>query len=298
MPGDRLNALLDQFRRSPGGLVVSGVAVMGNDRVYRITRVAQLFRGQICLWYFDDVTSQELLAEHERHVRGMSQISRLAGGMAHEFNNLLTAILGNLELLYDEAIANRNEQHVSQIESAMRASGRGVQLIQQLRRFSYRQIPVLKHQDVRPTLVNAATQLRAIGGPDSVRLQFNSDGPLMACVCCSQLEEALMKLGRQPVVNGTPTSEPLCLEARMSADSCRLEILITGNVSVNGALGQGSFEPFGDAADGKTEGTLEAALAYRLIEEMNGTLTAEAAPGGTHRLRLTFPAISSAYSRP
>jgi CheY-like chemotaxis protein/nitrogen-specific signal transduction histidine kinase len=93
------------------------------------------FKDDACLLIvFLDVTEQKRMEDQIRHTQKMDVIGQLAGGVAHDFNNMLTAIMGSAELL---------GLHVTNDPGAMKlliniqhAAGRSAELTGQLLAFS------------------------------------------------------------------------------------------------------------------------------------------------------------------
>ena len=71
-----------------------------------------------------DITEKKAIQEQLMHSQKMESIGQLAGGIAHNFNNLLTAILGYAELLKEYSdLDNDSKQKVNSIESSARKAG-------------------------------------------------------------------------------------------------------------------------------------------------------------------------------
>jgi len=83
-----------------------------------------------------DITERKRLEEQLRHAHKLEAVGQLAGGVAHEFNNLLTAIIGNLDLALGQ-IPPESDQHPT-LTVALQAARRAAMLTQQLLAFSHR----------------------------------------------------------------------------------------------------------------------------------------------------------------
>ncbi|MEW6234575.1 MAG: ATP-binding protein [Candidatus Omnitrophota bacterium] len=75
---------------------------------------------------------QQFIEQHIQYSQRLEAISRLAGGAAHEFNNLLTGVIGNLTM-----IQNRNHQDITKyVENSLKAANRASELVKELLYFS------------------------------------------------------------------------------------------------------------------------------------------------------------------
>ena len=81
-----------------------------------------------------DISERKKTEEHLQQTQKMEALGNLTGGVAHEFNNLLMAILGNLELIDDEVTGN--ESVAKKLSVAMESTLRGKSLTQQLLAYS------------------------------------------------------------------------------------------------------------------------------------------------------------------
>ena len=84
-----------------------------------------------------DITEHKRIEEHLRQSQRLKAVGQLTGGIAHEFNNLLQTILGNLDLLADRLYGQRDATEI--LERVIRAGTRGAELTHQLLAFSRKQ---------------------------------------------------------------------------------------------------------------------------------------------------------------
>lgn len=95
------------------------------------------FQHEKCmLVVFLDVTDQKRMEDRIRQTQKMNIIGQLAGGVAHDYNNMLTAILGSAELM--ESQVRSNDAAVKLLANIKQAAGRSADLTAQLLVFSHK----------------------------------------------------------------------------------------------------------------------------------------------------------------
>jgi CheY-like chemotaxis protein len=100
----------------------------------------------------------------------MEAIGTLSGGVAHEFNNMLGIILGNVELAMDD-IPQNNPAHEF-LSEIRKASLRGTEIVQQLLRFSRQKDQPLKPLDLVPLIKESLGFLR-VSLPSAIEFEVN-----------------------------------------------------------------------------------------------------------------------------
>lgn len=108
--------------------------------------------------FITDITERKRLEEQLRHAQKLEAIGQLAGGVAHEFNNMLTAIIGNLDLAIGQILPD-SDQH-STLTGALQAARRAAMLTQQLLTFSHRSPMDSQPQDLGTIATEVVNLLR------------------------------------------------------------------------------------------------------------------------------------------
>lgn len=127
-----------------------------------------------------------------QHAQRMESVGRLAGGLAHDFNNMLGVILGQLEL----AQADLPEDHPvrANLEDIEKAAQRSKELTSQLLAFARRQAIVPRVLDLNDVVAGTLTILQRMIGED-VRLAWRPEGKLWPVkMDASQLDQILTNL--------------------------------------------------------------------------------------------------------
>jgi PAS domain S-box-containing protein len=109
-----------------------------------------------------DITERKRLEERLRQSQKMQAIGQLAGGVAHEFNNLLMAILGCTELLEEKLQDDKSQRRYA--ETIKNAALRGGRLAHQLVSYSRKRPLFPKAVDLNELVLGMATMLRPILG--------------------------------------------------------------------------------------------------------------------------------------
>jgi PAS domain S-box-containing protein len=148
-------------------------------------------RSPLVLSLFRNVTAQRRLEEQFRQSQKMEAIGQLAGGVAHDFNNILTVIHGHASLLGMSKLDEAGARSASQITQA---AERAAALTRQLLAFSRRQIIQPRQLDLNKTVGNMSDMLGRLLGED-VSLQLNySQTPATVEADAGMMEQVLLNL--------------------------------------------------------------------------------------------------------
>jgi signal transduction histidine kinase len=127
-----------------------------------------------------------------RQAQKMEAIGQLTGGVAHDFNNILTVIAGTIEILGD-AVMDR--PHLAQIADLISsAAARGADLTKHLLTFCRRQRLQPRSTDVNALVVDAARLLRPTLGEDIEIESMLAHDLAPALIDPSQLSTAVLNL--------------------------------------------------------------------------------------------------------
>ncbi|MGD9310006.1 MAG: response regulator [Desulfosarcina sp.] len=138
-----------------------------------------------------DVTDQRNLEYQLQHVRRMDAIGNLAGGIAHNFNNLLMGIQGNVSILFQDKIAG--DPGYDELAGIERCIDSGANLTRQLLSFAKGGRYSLSMVDVNEIVVKSADMFARTRKEINVERHLEAE-PVMAEVDVAQIELALMDL--------------------------------------------------------------------------------------------------------
>jgi PAS domain S-box-containing protein len=297
-PGDgTVEDFWDRLLATPGGLAGEELEIRtaGPRRHVIISGRANIRPGQH-LVTVQDITEQRLLEERLRQGQKLESVGRLAGGVAHDFNNMLTAISGNAQLLLaggDLDVLGRGR--VAEIElAATRAAG----LTRQLLAFGRQQVLRPSVVDLNVVVDGIADVLTRLIGPE-IRFEldlFECATPVLADE--QQLHDVVISLtanAREAMPNGGV----LRLETAVAAiaENARTDVppgaYATLTVSDTGVgMTQSEvermFEPFyttkGDANTG-----LGLASAHGIVHQSGGYITVSSEEDHGTRFRIWLP---------
>lgn len=254
---------------------------------------------QHVLGYGLDITEQRRAEDQLRHAQKMEAIGRLAGGVAHDFNNLITVIGGFAETLEGSFDVEdpRNEAVLSIREAANRASS----LTRQLLSFSRRAPIELTTLDVHDVVVDTVHLLeRVIGEKIHVSLSLGAAKHHIRADA-GQFRQVLLNLvlnARDAMPHG---GELRIVTRKVSAQTLRamsvgtsrhgymeLEVSDTGVGMTSDTMAR-VFEPF-FTTKGPEKGTgLGLSTVYGIVSQLGGHVTVDSAVGRGSTFRVLLP---------
>ncbi|MFM1870974.1 MAG: hypothetical protein RL398_396 [Planctomycetota bacterium] len=239
---------------------------------------------------------QRQLEDQLRHAQKLDAIGKLAGGIAHDSNNLLTAIYGYAESLLrslPEGDARRADA-----EGVLQAAKRSSALIRQLLAFARRQPMQLSVIDLREVIGSLLPILRRLLGSS---IELTTPTGLHRCpveVDRVQMEQVLVNLavnGRDAMPGGgkleiacgiTGDEREVLLSVRDWGHGMREEVRLR------------AFEPFFTTKDPAKGTGLGLATVYGIVRQFGGTIQLDSAPGMGTTVRIRLPRADAAPSTP
>ena len=236
-----------------------------------------------------DVTEQRRWEEQLARSEKLSALGQLAMGMAHDFTNLLQAILGHTQLIAHDPSPERLQRGLSTIEQAVRD---GVETVGRIRRFARRDVDRrLELVDMRDVVRQAIEIVRprwsqsdVRGTRILVRQQLGSVPGIQARG--AELREALINLVLN-AVDAMPQGGSITLETRHEGDWALLSITDTGT-GIPPDVRRRIFEPFFTTKESGTG--LGLSIVSGIISSYGGTIDVDSEFGRGTTFTIRLPA--------
>ncbi len=257
----------------------------------------------------DRLHEQARLKEAEEALRQSQKLEamgQLTGGVSHDFNNLLTPIVGALDLLQRKNVGGEREQRL--IGGALQSAERARVLVQRLLAFARRQPLQPRAVDIGALVSGMADLVASTSGPQ-VKVVVDVANDLPAAVADpNQIEMAILNLAvnaRDAMTGGGM----LRISAEGEAVSAghrsqlrpgrylRLSVADTG-AGMDAATVARAIEPF-FSTKGVGRGTgLGLSMVHGLASQLGGALTIQSQPGLGTNVEVWLPATDEAASPP
>lgn len=247
----------------------------------------------------NDVTEKRKLEEQLVQAQKMEAVGRLAGGVAHDFNNMLGAIIGHTELALTQV--DRTDSLYNHLQEILKAAGRSADLTRQLLAFARKQTVAPKVLDLNETVEGMLKLLRRLIGEDihlvwhpgtaiwSIKMDPSQIDQILANLCVNArdaivgvgkitIETHNMSIDSTYVANHADTVPGSYVLLAVSDDGCGMDKKTIGKI----------FEPFFTTKDlGKGTG-LGLATVYGIVKQNNGFINvySEEEKGSTFKIYL------------
>ncbi len=247
-----------------------------------------------------DVTDHRNLREQYLQSQKLESIGRLAGGVAHDFNNILTVINGFAELIYGQMDASNPLRH--DMEQILLAGTRAAELTQQLLAFSRKQVVQPRTLNLNSVISGSEKMFRRLVGEDVELSTALSPDAGLVTVDPGQVNQVLMNLlvnSRDAMpVGGKLTIETSNVEVnnRQAAEHPEMlpgfYVLLTVRDNGKGmdeATKSRIFEPFFTTKQMGVGTGLGLATVYGIIRQSKGHILVDSELGQGTIFRIYFP---------
>ena len=253
-----------------------------------------------------DVTEAVELEERLRHAQKMEAVGRLAGGVAHDFNNILTTITGYADLLLTGL--GEEDPRAAEVREILAAARRATGLTRQLLTFSRKQVISPRRVSLNAVVENIHAMLRPLIGED-IQLVYELEKDLWPVLAdTGQIEQVILNLSvnaRDAMPAGGTLTFHTCNLHRAVAppglsasttDFVVLTVRDTG-IGMNEEVRSHLFEPFFTTKKPGAGTGLGLATVYGIVNMSHGNVEVSSEPSKGTEFRLYFPRVSGDVSR-
>jgi two-component system cell cycle sensor histidine kinase/response regulator CckA len=251
-----------------------------------------------------EITERKRLEEQLLQSQKMEAVGQLAGGVAHDFNNILTAIVGYTDLLAAELA--ENERQLEDLEEIRKAARRAAALTRQLLSFSRKQVLEPRIIDLNGVVMNLDKMLRSLIS-ENIELKTNlADNLAAARADPNQIEQVIMNLainardampdgGTVTIETGNATLDDAYAAQHVSVipgEYVMLAVSDTG-CGMDERTKSRIFEPFFTTKPAGRGTGLGLSTVYGIVKQTGGNIWLYTEPGKGTTFKIYLPAIAA-----
>jgi len=262
---------------------------------------------EIFMEWVRDITVQKKSEENQKKLQAqltqaqkMESVGRLAGGVAHDFNNMLGVILGYTELAVNHAPPDtRLGEYLKQIHSAAK---RSADITQQLLAFARKQTIAPKVLDLNETVAGMIKMLHRLIGEDidlvwrpaagvvPVKMDPSQIDQIMANLCVNA-RDAIAGVGRLTIETAPAVfDEAYCADRPEAVPGAYARLTVSDDgCGMDRETLDKLFEPFYTTKEVGTGTGLGLAMVYGIVKQNEGFIEVESAPGAGTTFHLFLP---------
>ncbi len=251
------------------------------------------------IWTFRDVTESKRLEAQFVQSQKLETVGKLAGGVAHEFNSIMTAIIGQSELLLGRLAPG--DPLARSAEEIYRAAERAATLTRQLLAYGRKQILRPELLDLNTILSNLAEGLHHLMG---ARIDLSIDpaaGLKKVKADAGQIEQVIMNMAMNSA-DAMPEGGIFTIQSAnvtLDEESGRLAEVEAGNWvmltvtdtggGMSGEVKARAFEPFFTTKSVGQGAGLGLSTSYGIVKQSGGHIICQSEPGRGTTLRIYLP---------
>lgn len=280
------------------------IKAIPSGRIFETRAIPVIEAGQVInvINVVRDITEQAKLEEQLRQAQKMQSVGTLAGGVAHDFNNILTSIIGNGHMALIKAGADAPVR--THIKQMLDDAGRASKLTDGLLAFSRKQLIAKSPVDIVALVRTAGKAITRVIGEDVQCATILPAAEIMVLADAVQLEQVLMNLAanaRDAIPHGGTFTIAVELARLGETFVGAYDGGPPGTYAVISATDTGTgmsdgtrrraFEPFYTTKEvGKGTG-LGLSIIHGIVKQHDGFIDLETSPGKGTTLRIYLPAF-------
>ena len=256
-----------------------------------------------------DLSARKRLEEQFRQAQKLEAVGRLAGGVAHDFNNILSVILSYAETIREDL--RKDDPLCAEIEQIHAAAVRARDLTRQLLAFTRQQVLAVRVLDLNQTVSAVEKMLHRLVGADIELVTLPANGLWSVKADPGQIEQVLMNLAvnaRDAMPQGGKLtlatanveldSDYASVHPDVSAGAYVMLAVSDTGIGMDAATQARMFEPFFTTkAVGKGTG-LGLATVFGIVKQSGGHIWVYSEPGKGTTFKMYFPRVGGAAEAP
>jgi PAS domain S-box-containing protein len=249
---------------------------------------------------FTDITLRKRLESQLSHAQKMESIGRLAGGVAHDFNNMLTVILGGIEL----SLPRLDAHHPSRVylRDAAEAAQSAAALTRQLLAFSRKEVIAPRALDLNEVIDRMQKMILRLLGEDVRLVTIRGQGLPPISFDPVQIEQVILNLAVN-ARDAMAAGGQLTIEtSRIPASASELPglgeggVLLTvsdNGVGISDEVRAHLFEPFFTTKEAGKGTGLGLATVYGAVQQNGGYIEVDSTLGRGATFKISLPAATA-----
>jgi PAS domain S-box-containing protein len=249
-----------------------------------------------------DITEQQSLEEQLGQARKMEAVGRLAGGVAHDFNNILGIIGGYAELL---ELNSTDQAQRSKAEKILIATQKAASLTKQLLAFGRRQVMTPKLLDIAAVVSEVNSMVHCLLGPESQMIVHTQADLGLVNADQGQLEQVILNLAAN-ARDAMPNGGTLTIDmenyishpgaAEVPAGEYVLLSVTDSGTGMDAEIESRIFEPFFTTK--KNGSGLGLSTVYGIVKQSGGHITVHSELDVGSTFNIYLPLITSPKLKP
>lgn len=302
--GNQKKVAIERFMRALEGeaqtFEVNVVRKSGEQRLLFITHTPIYDEGRVTsiLSIARDITQERVASERAAQADKLRALGQLASGVAHNFNNILAAILGHAQLIKREY---RDEGLAQRIDIIEHAALDGAQTVKRIQAFGVQQNEGVNEAVDLNQLVQDSTTLTKARWCDEAQargLQYEVELELQTVPAVrgsgSELREVFVNIILN-ALDAMPQGGHLKISTETANGLARVTFADSG-IGMTSSVRDHIFEPFFTTKGASGIG-LGLAVSYSIIERHGGHIEAESDPGRGTSFNIILPTADSVHEK-